>query len=168
VVRQWRKPLIVLTVKSLLRHAHCISSLPEVAHGRFRRVIPDLQIKPSDAQRILLCSGKIYYDLLKRREKLQRRDLAIVRLEQFYPLPELQLEQALEPYPDATPLFWVQEEPANMGAASFLRVRLGPRLLGRFEWSVIARPESASPATGSSSRHAWEQERLMKEAMGSE
>jgi 2-oxoglutarate dehydrogenase E1 component len=165
VVRRWRKPLVVLTPKSLLRHGRCVSSLEELAFGRFRRVIADERIKPADAKRILLCSGKIYYDLLKRVEEQGRTDVAIVRLEQLYPLPESQLEQVLEPLAANTPVYWVQEEPANMGAARYLQVKFGHRLFGRFDWSVIARDESASPATGFSSMHAQEQEELLQRAL---
>ncbi len=165
VVRQWRKPLVVMTPKSLLRHGRCTSSLAELASGRFRRAIADERIKPAKVKRILLCSGKVYYDLLKRVEEQERTDVAIIRLEQLYPLPKSQLEAALRPYADSTPVCWVQEEPANMGAAWYLQVNFGQRLLGRFEWSIIAREESASPATGSSARHAEEQEALLRQAV---
>jgi 2-oxoglutarate dehydrogenase E1 component len=165
VVRRWRKPLVVMTPKSLLRHGRCTSSLEELACGRFRRVIADERIKAADAKRVLLCSGKVYYDLLKRVEEQERADVALVRLEQLYPLPLPKLADALRPYADSTPVYWVQEEPANMGAAWYLQVNFGHRLLGRFDWSIIAREESASPATGFSGRHAEEQESLLKQAV---
>jgi 2-oxoglutarate dehydrogenase E1 component len=165
VVRRWRKPLVVMTPKSLLRHGRCVSALAELASGRFRRVIADEQVKPADVERILLCSGKVYYDLLKRLEELKRTDVAIIRLEQFYPLPESQLDEALRPFADETPVYWVQEEPANMGAARYLQAKFGHRLMGRFDWSIIAREESASPATGFSGAHALEQEALLKQAV---
>jgi 2-oxoglutarate dehydrogenase E1 component len=166
VVRRWRKPLVVLTPKSLLRHGRCTSALEDLASGRFRRVIGDPHVDAATAERVLLCSGKVYYDLLKRREEGERDRVAIIRLEQLYPLPESQLEQALEGYGNATSLHWVQEEPANMGAANYLTARFGQRLLGRFAWSVIAREESASPATGSSRVHAAEQKQLLDRAFG--
>ncbi len=165
VVRRWRKPLVVMTPKSLLRHGRCVSSLDELAAGRFRRVIADDNVKPADARRLLLCCGKVYYDLLKRREEQERTDVAIVRLEQLYPLAESQLEEALRPFADRAPVFWVQEEPINMGAARYLAARFGHRLLGRFEWSIIAREESASPATGFSAVHLEEQEDLLRRAL---
>ncbi len=94
--------------------------------------------------------------------------MAIIRIEQLYPLPESQLEEALRPLADSTPVFWVQEEPLNMGAARYLQARFGHRLLGRFEWSIIARDESASPATGFSAVHAEEQEELLRRAVPAE
>src|SRR5690606_12198045 len=112
--RTWRKPLIVMTPKSLLRHPECVSSLPELSEGGFQRIIWDdwADAKP---KRVLLCSGKVYYDLDARRKQDDRKDVAIVRIEQLYPLKDAQLHETAQRYEQAQPV-WVQEEPENMGA----------------------------------------------------
>jgi 2-oxoglutarate dehydrogenase E1 component len=118
----------------------------------------------SGVKRILLCTGKIYYELNKRRADLQREDVAIVRLEQLYPLRREVLEQALADYAPDTPAVWVQEEPENMGAWRYLRVTFGDSLFGKHPFSGIYREASASPATGSAIYHKKEQERLLAQA----
>lgn len=163
VLRPWRKPLVVMTPKSLLRHPKVVSSLDELAFGRFQRILPDEKGVRGEARRVLLCSGKIYYELAQRRQELGRDDTAIVRVEQLYPLADERLREALAPYRDNTPVYWVQEEPGNMGAARYWRARLG-RHLDRFPFGVIARPESASPATGSANAHRLEQAELLERA----
>ena len=165
VVRPWRKPLIVLTPKSLLRHKLAVSAIEELTSGSFRRVIPDEESR-SQAQRVLLCSGKIYYDLAEARQKRRRNDMALVRVEQLYPFSQEQLEAALEPLPEGTPVYWVQEEPENMGAWAYMRLCFGERLFGRYPFAGISRPASASPATGSARSHRLEQERLIARAFG--
>ncbi len=164
VLRPWRKPLIVMTPKSLLRHPRATSTLDDLATGRFRRVIAD-PCAPAGVTRILLTSGKLYYDLVQERERRQRTDTAIVRVEQYYPLPADVLSAALEPYPQTAGVTWLQEEPANMGAWPHLRLRFGPTLFGR-PLDVLSRPASASPATGSAASHKLEQERLIAAAFG--
>jgi hypothetical protein len=119
---RWRKPLVVFTPKSLLRHPKVVSTLEDCARGRFQRVLPDT-VEPRAVKRVLLCSGKVYHELAAHREDPRREDVAIVRLEQLYPLRDELLERALAPYPDATPVFWVQEEPENMEAWRYLRGR---------------------------------------------
>ncbi|MBI1369544.1 MAG: 2-oxoglutarate dehydrogenase E1 component [Planctomycetes bacterium] len=166
VVRPWRKPLIVFTPKSLLRLPAATSSLDEMSSGVFKRVIADDVVEAGKVDRIVLCTGKIYYELVNRRKELGRDDVAIVRLEQLYPMPMQQLEEALAPYSDGTPTFWVQDEPANMGAWPYIFNRFGCDLLGRMPLSSITRPESASPATGSHSAHKLEQEQLMSNVFG--
>ncbi|HUG93715.1 MAG TPA: 2-oxoglutarate dehydrogenase E1 component [Planctomycetaceae bacterium] len=167
VLRPWRKPLVVMTPKSLLRHRRAVSSLDDLATGRFRRVLPDVRGEDAPAAgRILLCTGKIYYELESQREALGRDDVAIVRIEQLYPFPTEELRQALAAYADETPAVWVQEEPANMGAWRFVRERSGEKLFGRLPLSAVTRPPSASPATGSKNSHALEQESLLGEAFG--
>lgn len=165
VVRRWRKPLVVLTPKSLLRHPAVVSPLADFEQGRFQRVVPDAQTPGGAVARVLICSGKIYYELLAARDKRQRSDIGLVRLEQFYPFPESELEAVLQAYPEGTPVYWVQEEPQNMGAWPFLRFRFGDRLLDRWALQGISRPMSASPATGSSSAHRLEQQELIARAM---
>jgi 2-oxoglutarate dehydrogenase E1 component len=161
VLRRWRKPLIVMTPKSLLRHPSAVSSLEDCASGGFRRVFPETRpIKAPD--RILLCTGKIYYELAAFGAK--ENNTPIIRIEQLYPFPERELSAALQNYPDGTPVLWVQEEPVNMSAWRFLRDKLGENLLGRFPFSVVSRPESASPATGSARAHKSEQQKLIERA----
>ena len=165
VLRKWRKPLVVMSPKSLLRHIECVSGLDELSSGHFKRVIPEGKaIDSSKVTRVLLCTGKIYYELAKKRDELERDDVAIVRVEQLYPFPEKELRQALEVYPEAVPVAWVQEEPMNMGAWRFMRITLGQKLFGRHPFWGVCRPASASPATGSAGAHKKEQELLLQEA----
>jgi len=167
VFRRWRKPLIVMTPKSLLRHAEVVSTLDDCAKGGFQRVIPDDSDVPGNRiKRILLCTGKIYYDLLKYRRENEREDIAIVRLEQLYPLYETLLKNTLSGYRKETPVYWVQEEPENMGAWRYMTVRFGTRMFDRYPFTGISRPRSASPATGSHSAHDIEQRKLVEEAFG--
>jgi 2-oxoglutarate dehydrogenase E1 component len=164
-VRKIRKPLIVMTPKSLLRHPQAVSSLQELSQGTFQRILPDTTAKSGKkTRRILMCSGKVYYELAARRDELKLADVPVLRLEQLYPLREDALTAALAPYPAGTPLYWVQEEPANMGAWYFLRARYGDKLLGKYPLTGIARPASASPATGSPSSHRLEQQKLLEDA----
>jgi 2-oxoglutarate dehydrogenase E1 component len=167
VLRVWRKPLVLMMPKSLLRHPKCISSLEDLAHGRFQRVIPDVAPEGrTSVDRVLLCSGKIYYELDQKRQELKKHNVAIVRVEQLYPLPKEPLKTALADYRDGTPVFWVQEEPENMGAWRFLKVHLGERLFDRFPFAGIHRQSAASPATGSASSHKLEQEKILNDALG--
>jgi 2-oxoglutarate dehydrogenase E1 component len=162
-LRRWRKPLIVMTPKSLLRHPDVVSPLEDFERGSFCRILGDPSVSPGGVVRILLCSGKIYYDLLARRSEGGRPDVAILRLEQLYPLRDEQLGEALAVYAPATPVVWVQEEPANMGAWRYLLARFGDRL-GTRPFSGVCRPASASPATGWAALHKSEQQKLLKAA----
>lgn len=164
VLRPWRKPLIIMTPKSLLRHAKVISPLEDLTEGHFRRILTDPHTDPQQVKRVLICSGKVYYDLAAEREELGRDDVAILRLEQLYPLSDSLLHETFAPYADGTQVFWVQEEPENMGAWRTLRVRFGEQLFGRLPFSGVSRPASASPATGSASAHKLEQRELIKAA----
>jgi 2-oxoglutarate dehydrogenase E1 component len=167
VLRRWRRPLVVLTPKSLLRHPRAVSSLDALAQGTFQRVLPDERAAPvKETSRILLCSGKIYYDLVDYREREKQDAVAIVRVEQFYPLSDEWLRRVLEPYPDGTPACWVQEEPRNMGARAFWTMRFGDSLFERFPLTYVSRAESASPATGSKAVHKREQQSLLEGAFG--
>lgn len=166
-LRRWRKPLIVMSPKSLLRHPQVVSAMDELALGRFHSVLADSTVDPARVRRVLLCSGKIYYELDQRRRDLAVTDIAIVRIEEIYPLPRAELTQALEVYPENTPCMWVQEEPENMGAWNFLRIQFGQRLLERFPFSGIHREAAASPATGSNSSHKLEQAELLTAAFAS-
>jgi 2-oxoglutarate dehydrogenase E1 component len=113
---------------------------------------------------VLLCTGKIYYDLNERRRQTERDDVAIVRIEQLYPVPHEELKAALAPYPEGTPVYWVQEEPENMGAWRFMYCRFKGNLFGRHPLHGVYRPASASPATGSGRSHQFEQEMLITES----
>jgi 2-oxoglutarate dehydrogenase E1 component len=163
VLRPWRKPLVVMTPKSLLRHPRVVSPLEDLANGRFQRILPDQQAqRPRATSRVLVCSGKLYYELVEAREKLQRLDIAILRLEQLYPLDPEHFRPLLETYKANTPVYWVQDEPENMGAWSFLRLRLGDKLLARHPFHGIYRRASASPATGSLTSHKLEHAELVQ------
>ncbi|HEY2029050.1 MAG TPA: 2-oxoglutarate dehydrogenase E1 component [Myxococcales bacterium] len=160
VLRPWRKPLIVLTPKSLLRNKAAVSTLNDLSQGAFRRILWDPSVKK--AKRVLICSGKVYYELLAAREAKKRDDVALIRIEQLYPLADELLAEALKPHKSAD-VFWVQEEPFNMGAWYHLNARW-PAKLGHLR--CISRPESASPATGSEKTHKYEQQALVDEAFG--
>jgi 2-oxoglutarate dehydrogenase E1 component len=162
VLRRWRKPLVVMTPKSMLRSPHAVSPLEDFTRGRFQRVRPDPRgVAMREMHRVLLCTGKIYYDLEARRRELGREDLAIIRLEQLYPFPRQELEALLTDCRDGTHVIWVQEEPENMGAWYHLRVTVSMSFLGRLPFSGVCRPAAASPATGSPGAHQIEHQQLL-------
>ncbi|MDH5671369.1 MAG: 2-oxoglutarate dehydrogenase E1 component [Myxococcales bacterium] len=169
VLRPYRKPLIIMSPKSLLRSPAAAVRLEDLAEGTFERIIGDVEVAsgrvdPSAVTRVLLCSGKLYYELAAARAELGRFDVAILRIEQLYPLDSGLLAEVLAPYPQGCPLVWVQEEPWNMGAWYMMRARLPELLTERHPLRCIARPESASPATGSHAAHKIEQARLLESA----
>jgi len=157
----FRKPLIVFTPKSLLRHPLCVSSLDDLAGGGFSELLAD-SIDPAGVNTVLLCSGKIYFELLEQRSKSGRSDVALIRVEQLYPFRDDLLRAALAPCLAMKKCCWVQEEPANMGAWPFLRSSLA-QLLGK-EPHYVGRKEAAAPAAGSHRRHAEEQAQIIAEA----
>jgi 2-oxoglutarate dehydrogenase E1 component len=159
--RDFRKPLVLMTPKSLLRHKRAVSPVEELTEGHFREVIDDTKVDPGRVRRVLLCSGKVYYDLLERRLKAEAEDVAIVRVEQFYPFPEELLRKELARYRRAKEWAWVQEESQNMGGWTFMEPRL--RALG-YAVEYVGRDASASPATGSLRTHRREQEELVEAA----
>jgi 2-oxoglutarate dehydrogenase E1 component len=159
-----RKPLVIMTPKSLLRSPQAVSTLDELADGAFQCVIADEAVDAAAVRRVLLCTGKVYYDLIGEREARSAMDHAIVRVEQLYPLATDELAAVLERYPNATSARWVQEEPVNMGAWVFMRFRFGGKLFGRLPFTRVSRPESASPATGSKASHDIEQHHLLTQA----
>jgi 2-oxoglutarate dehydrogenase E1 component len=164
VVRPYRKPLVIMSPKSLLRSPSAVSTLDELATGTFQRIIPDVgNLDPKKVKRVLLCSGKVYYDLAHARSERKRDDIAIVRVEQLYPLRKGELESVLAPYKSNVQVVWVQEEPWNMGAWYYMQARL-PEFLGKRPLSCVSRHESASPATGSLSTHKIEQQLLVDQA----
>ncbi|MFO0609938.1 MAG: 2-oxoglutarate dehydrogenase E1 component [Polyangiales bacterium] len=164
VRRPLRKPLVIMTPKSHLRSKEAVSPLDELATGSFQRVIPDATVDPAKARKVILCSGKVYWDLANARAARNVTDVAVVRLEQLYPLSKPVLDAALAPYRAGTPVTWVQEDPWNMGAWYFLAARLPELLGGRHPLSCVARDESASPATGSEKSHGLEQAELLDKA----
>ncbi|MBC6991173.1 2-oxoglutarate dehydrogenase E1 component [Hymenobacter sp. BT491] len=154
----FRKPCVVMSPKSLLRHPLCVSPAEEFTSGSFREVLGDVYAEAKKVKRVLLCSGKVYYDLLEEQQKSQRTDMAIVRLEQLHPFPQKQLNAELAKYPKAK-VFWVQEEPENMGYWNYML-----RFLRRELEDVIARKPSASPATGYNKVHVKEQKEIVARA----
>ncbi|MGC8494455.1 MAG: 2-oxoglutarate dehydrogenase E1 component [Syntrophobacteraceae bacterium] len=160
--RNFRKPLIVLTPKSLLRLPAAVSTLPELSSGHFRETLADPGFE--GAQKIYLCSGKIYYELVEKRQAAGVSDTAILRVEQFYPFPEASLQRMLAQYPAASEFYWVQEEPENMGGWNFIQSRL-KRLTGK-DPVYIGRAPAASPAAGYLATYRQEQVKLMEKAFG--
>ncbi|MDX2177268.1 MAG: 2-oxoglutarate dehydrogenase E1 component [Candidatus Sumerlaeia bacterium] len=165
VKRNFRKPLVVATPKSLLRNPAATSTLAELASGHFREVIADPVVAPERAERVILCSGKFYYELAAKRDGLELKDTAIVRIEQFHPFPERQLAALFAQMPRAKSFIWAQEESENAGAWSYLEPLLR-KLLGR-EVAYIGRPRGASTSTGSLHQHEIEQARLLDAAFPS-
>ena len=167
VVRPLRKPLVVMSPKSLLRLPAAVSPLDDLASGRFERVLLDPETDPKKVRRVLLTSGKVYYELVAEREEQQRDDVAIVRLEQYYPLDVETLGDALATQGKKFELVWVQEEPLNQGAWPFLKLHYVDTLAERFgAVECVSRPASASPATGSAAAHKKEQAKLLADALG--
>ncbi len=158
----YRKPLVIMTPKSLLRHPLAVSSLDQLVKGTFRGVMEDREAD-SGAATVLFCSGKIFYDLLQRRRELKRSDVAIVRLELLYPFPQSQLRMVIKRFKQAQQFFWVQEEPENMGAWSFIRPRL-EAVVGR-PLTYIGRKESPTPATGFPHVYRREQAEILDRAI---
>jgi 2-oxoglutarate dehydrogenase E1 component len=164
VLTPFRRPLVVFTPKSLLRHPRAVSSVADFAQGGFKEVIDDARVKPAQVKRVVLCTGKLYYDLVEQQEGLDKNDIALVRLEQMYPFPKDQLLALVKRYPKAKEWVWAQEEPENMGAWSFVMRKLREVEVLR-DIQVVARRESSSPATGSGSQHASQQQYIIKKAL---
>jgi 2-oxoglutarate dehydrogenase E1 component len=143
-----RLPLVVFTPKSLLRHPLVISTLDELAHGRFLEVIDDILADPAQVKKVVFTSGRLYYDLLKRRNDEKVNSVALIRVEQLYPVPEKQIHAVLQKYRGAETRFWAQDEPENQGAWPYYERKL--RHLGLIP---VTRPESASPAVGLMEQH---------------
>ncbi|MBX9608084.1 MAG: 2-oxoglutarate dehydrogenase E1 component [Gammaproteobacteria bacterium] len=168
MLRPYRKPLVVMSPKSLLRHRLSVSPLSEITHGGFRPVIDEVDaLDKTKVRRILACSGKVYFDLLEARREHGIEDCAIIRLEQLYPFPREEMQALLAQYPKADKLVWVQEEPRNQGAWSMLLSARHLRgcLTEEMSLSCVARPQSASPAVGYVSLHLEQQARIIDEAL---
>src|SRR5262249_37545513 len=161
---EMKKPLIVITPKSLLRRPEASSSIEHFTSGGFLPVIGDSSVDEGSVTKVLMCSGKVYYDLLDERKKLGDSETAIVRVEQFYPFPKNLLIDELARFLKASDIRWVQEEPENMGGWVFMESRLKRLLDPSQELRYIGRPASGSPATGSHTIHQMEQQRLASDA----
>lgn len=161
LARPFRKPLIVMSPKSTLRPPFNVGKISDLETGtRFLEILDDPQADPAKVKKLLVCSGKVYYDLKKRRDDDKREDIAVVRLEQLYPFPQMQFEQLLKRYSGAADPIWVQEEPKNMGAWSYLLTTHGA-----YNWRCVSRPVAASPATGFPKKHEREQAEIVQRAL---
>jgi 2-oxoglutarate dehydrogenase E1 component len=152
----FRTPLVVFTPKSLLRHPKCLSSIDDLSQEGFREVIEDDNVDREKVLRVVFCTGKIYFDLLERKEHFEARDIALVRIEQLYPFPAKQVEMVLSKYPNAIKWLWVQEEPRNMGAWNFVRDNITSVPL-----ELVSRLPSGSPAVGLNKIHNHEQQEIL-------
>jgi 2-oxoglutarate dehydrogenase E1 component len=158
--RNFRKPLIVFTPKSLLRHPLAVSTLEDFTNGEFQEIIDDT-INPDNVKRLVFCSGKFYYELFAEREKLNRKDVALIRIEQLFPLHKDKIENVINRYNHVESYIWAQEEPKNMGAWSFMMQRFDLVNL-----QVASRDYSSVPAPGSSSRDKRRQRSVIDEVFG--
>ena len=166
MVRPLRKPLIIMTPKSLLRHPLSVSRLEELSSGKFQNVIDDIDdVKPSAVTRIVLCSGKVYFDLLKSRREARVENVAIVRVEQLYPFPSEEYEAIIRKYANAREIVWCQEEPQNQGSWYQIRHRLQLPLSPRHELLYAGRAGAAAPATGIAALHEQQQKNLVTAAL---
>ncbi|MCW8830107.1 MAG: 2-oxoglutarate dehydrogenase E1 component, partial [Gammaproteobacteria bacterium] len=166
MVRNCRKPLIVMTPKSLLRHKLCVSTLDDLASGQYQRVIAEIDdINPKKVEHVVLCSGKVYYDLLEKRRAEKIENVAIIRVEQLYPFPARELNDLLKCYTKTRRLIWCQEEPKNQGSWDFLEPRANAMLEGGWELHYVGRVSSSAPAVGSAKLHAIQQAELVERAI---
>ncbi|TCO80803.1 2-oxoglutarate dehydrogenase E1 component [Plasticicumulans lactativorans] len=165
--RSFRKPLVVMSPKSLLRHKLAVNTLEDLAEGRFQEIIPEVDpLDPAAVTRVVFCSGKVYYDLLERRRELDLTHVALVRIEQLYPFPAEQYTAELSRYAKAKDIVWCQEEPLNQGAWYQIRHRLEQPFGGERDVLYAGRAASASPAVGSHHRHVEQQQALVNQALG--
>jgi 2-oxoglutarate dehydrogenase E1 component len=164
-----KRPMIIMTPKALLRLPAAGSSLAELAEGNFHPVLDDTATngRAATARSLVLCSGKVYYDLLKEAQKRGDERPPIARIEQLYPFPDKDLRQLFQRYPSLTEVVWTQEEPKNMGPWSFIEQQLSAILPPGVYLRYVGRPERASPAEGYNSAHVTEQERIVTEALAS-
>jgi 2-oxoglutarate dehydrogenase E1 component len=165
MVRNCRKPLIIMTPKSLLRHKLCVSTLEDLTNGRFHWVLPEVDELDAKVRRVIICSGKIYYELLEARRVNRIHDIAILRIEQIYPFPGQQLDALLAQYTDTDDLVWCQEEPKNQGAWDFCKVRIPALIDQRWQLAYAGRQPSSAPAVGSAKLHAQEQQQVVNTAL---
>lgn len=165
-IRPMRRPLVVMTPKSLLRHPLAVSSMEELADGTYHNVIDEIDdINPSDVKRVVFCSGKVYYDLLDQRRKSEQKDIAIVRVEQLYPFPRVEMDEIVEKYNHVTDFVWCQEEPQNQGAWYCSQHHFWNSIPAKAQLTYAGRKASASPAVGYASVHIKEQQALVNDAL---
>ena len=166
MVRMFRKPLVLMTPKSLLRNKDATSPLSEFTKGEFRTVIGEInaEIDAAKVKRVIACSGKVYYDLVKKREEKKALDVAIVRVEQLYPFPHKAFAAELKKYPNATDVVWCQDEPQNQGAWFFVQHYIHENMLEGQKLGYAGRPASASPAVGYAHLHQEQQKALLEQA----
>ncbi|MFP5411977.1 MAG: 2-oxoglutarate dehydrogenase E1 component, partial [Gammaproteobacteria bacterium] len=168
MIRMFRKPLVILTPKSLLRNKEAVSSLDDLAKGEFRTVLgePDQAIDPKKVRRVIISTGRVHYDLLVGRRERERDDVALLRIEQLYPFPHKALEAELRKYPNATQVVWCQDEPQNQGAWFYLQHHIGEALKDGQKLAYAGRAPSASPAVGYYDKHYAQQKELIATAFG--
>lgn len=167
VLQESKKPLIIMTPKSLLRHPKAVSSVSELANGAFHPILRDEAVNASDVSRVIFSVGKVYYDLLDAREQNSlEKNVAIVRVEQLYPFPDQDIREVLSEYSHAKEIVWAQEEPKNMGSWFFAAPRMAEVLEGGQKLQYAGRPASASPAAGQMKVHQAEQDSLIRSALG--
>ena len=167
VIRNFRKPIIVMTPKSLLRHKLAVSSIDDLVEGQFHLVIPEIDVLDAKkVKRVVLCCGKVYYDLLQKRREDALNHVAIIRIEQLYPFPRKELAQELSKYKNAEQVIWCQEEPQNQGVWFSSQHNIVDCLLNGQLLHYAGRPSAASPAVGSASLHAQQQQALVLQALG--
>ncbi|MCA1553315.1 MAG: 2-oxoglutarate dehydrogenase E1 component, partial [Chloroflexi bacterium] len=157
-------PLVLMTPKSLLRHPLARSAPDELSRGRWMPVIGDLTAKPDKVRRLVLCSGKVYVDLVSHEQRTQHADIALARVEQLYRFPADDIEEVIQQYKGLREVVWLQEEPENMGAWTFMQPRLEMLLNGRVPLRYIGRPANASPAEGSAAWFASNQKTIVESA----
>lgn len=166
MIRPYRKPLIVMSPKSLLRHPLAVSTLEELANGEFEVIIPEIdEINPKSVDRVVICCGKVFYDLLEKRRELKLENVAILRIEQLYPFPEDRFKEVMKPYKQVKDIIWCQEEPENQGAWYSSQHHFVDCLDKSQKLRYAGRPASASPAVGYASVHHKEQEKLVMDAL---
>jgi 2-oxoglutarate dehydrogenase E1 component len=166
MIRQFRKPLILMTPKSLLRNKEAASPLSEFTKGKFHTVLPerDEAIDPKEVVRLVMCSGKVYYDLVKQRAEKKITDVAIIRLEQLYPFPHKALATEFKKYPKLEEVIWCQDEPQNQGAWFFVQHNILDNMTDGMKLAYAGRPASASPACGYAHLHQEQQKSLLNAA----
>jgi len=166
MIRNCRKPLIIMTPKSLLRHKLCISTLDDLTQGRFNWVLPEMDdLDAEKIKRVVICSGKIYYELLEARRVNRIHDIALLRIEQLYPFPGEQLDELLELYKNTNELVWCQEEPKNQDGWDFSKLRIPAFINNRWQLGYAGREPSSAPAVGSAKLHAKEQQAIINTAL---
>jgi 2-oxoglutarate dehydrogenase E1 component len=166
MVRNCRKPLIIMTPKSLLRHKLCVSTLDDLTNGQFSWVLPEVdEIEEKNVKRVVICSGKIYYELLEARRLNRIKDIILLRIEQVYPFPGERLDELLSQYLNTNDLIWCQEEPKNQGGWDFCKLRIPAFINARWQLGYAGREPSSAPAVGSAKLHAIEQQKIINTAL---